>query len=64
MSEAPDPVSDLSPTELHAKLGVSKGYASDLINRKAKPSLELAVRIEREFGVPAASWVEPSAAAA
>lgn len=43
------------------EIGVSKGHASDLINGKRKPSLELAVKIEAQFGVPASRWVEAQA---
>lgn len=54
MSEAPQE----QPTarELREKLGLSKGYASDLISGKRRPSLELAFRIERELGVPVSRW--------
>lgn len=41
------------------KLGISKPYLSDLLNGKKQPSLEMAVKIERETGgaVPATSWI-------
>lgn len=44
--------------ELRERLGLSKGYAYDLASGREKPSLEVAARIEREFGFPAAAWVE------
>ena len=39
---------------------MSRSYASELVKRKKTPSLEVAARIEREFGVPMADWLEPS----
>lgn len=41
------------------ELGVSRSFMSDLLNGNRRPSLELAVRIERATGgrVPAISWV-------
>lgn len=40
-------------------LCISGGYLSDILNGKKRPSLDLAVRIERETrgAVPVASWV-------
>lgn len=52
------------------QLGVSKPYAHQLVSRGRQPSLELAVRIERAFGIAPREWVEaandgaPSAEAA
>lgn len=46
---------------LRERLNISKGYASDLASGKRTPSLPLAVRIEREFGVPVAHWVKEGA---
>lgn len=40
------------------QLGVSKPYAHQLVSRGRQPSLELAVRIERAFGIPPREWVE------
>ena len=54
-------IADLSATDLVAKLGVSRRYASELLRRLKTPSLEVAVRIEREFGVPASAWLEDAA---
>lgn len=41
------------------RIGVTASYLSDLLNGKKTPSLEVAVRIERETdgAVPAASWI-------
>lgn len=39
--------------QVATRLGISKGYASDLERRLKFPSLDLATRIEREFGIPA-----------
>lgn len=47
--------------QLRESFGLSKGYASDLVNRKRSPSLALAVQIEREFGVPVATWIVATA---
>lgn len=53
-------ISDLKPSDLVAKIGLSRSYAFELVNRRKTPSLDIAVRIEQEFGVPAAAWVEAS----
>lgn len=58
--------SGVSRGEWAARLGVSKSYLSELEHGKKRPSLEIAVEIERltEGAVPAASWVpEPKEAA-
>lgn len=44
---------------LREKLGLSRSYASELASGIRKPSLDLALRIEREMGVPASHWVRP-----
>lgn len=64
MSQPVDPIAGLSAQVLKDKFSLSKGYASDLINRKRRPSLDLAVRIERELGVPATAWVSDDEKAA
>ena len=49
------------------RLGISRGYLSEMLAGKKLPSLTLAVTIERETGgaVPASSWVpEPKKGAA
>ena len=51
-------IADLSATDLVVKLGVSRSYASELLRRLKTPSLEMAVRIEVEFGVPASAWMQ------
>ncbi|ATC34633.1 helix-turn-helix transcriptional regulator [Caulobacter sp. SL161] len=38
-------------------LGISKGYVSQLVSGARTPSLELAVRIERELGIPPSAWL-------
>ena len=40
------------------QLGVSKPYAHQLVSRDRAPSLELAVRIERAFGIAPREWLE------
>jgi transcriptional regulator with XRE-family HTH domain len=47
------------------RLGISRSYLSDLLNRKKTPSLELAVRIQNLTGgaVPASSWIDAMPAA-
>lgn len=44
---------------LAASVGVSRGYLSELVGGTKRPSLELAVAIERatDGAVPATSWV-------
>lgn len=51
----------LTAQALRERLNLSKGYASDLASGKRTPSLPLAVRIEREFGIPVAHWVKDEA---
>jgi DNA-binding transcriptional regulator YdaS (Cro superfamily) len=45
------------------RLGVSRSYLSDLLNGNKRPSLDLAVQIERATGgaVPATSWIDDPA---
>jgi transcriptional regulator with XRE-family HTH domain len=51
--------SGLTQTAWADRIGVSRSYMSNLLNGKKRPSLEVAVRIERETGglIPASSWV-------
>lgn len=58
-------ISELNAGELQAKLGLSRSYVFELLKRQKRPSLEVAVKIEAEFGVPASEWLhdEPGAAA-
>lgn len=59
-------MSDVGPFEnpkalakdLREKIGMSAGYASDLAAGKRQPSLDMAVKIERELGIPAAAWID------
>ncbi|MBS0363699.1 MAG: helix-turn-helix transcriptional regulator [Proteobacteria bacterium] len=57
MTTTPDPVAELSAQALVERLQLSKSYASELIRRVRTPSLELACRIEAEFGVPPKCWL-------
>lgn len=56
MPKRPPTISTLQASELVSKLGLSRSYAFELIKRHKTPSLDVAVRIEQEFGVPAAAW--------
>jgi len=38
-------------------IGCGHPHLSNIENGKAHPGLEVAVAIEREFGIPVASWV-------
>ena len=62
-SQLADGAVDELPTakELRDKLGLSKAYASELTTGKRRPSLDLAFRIEREFGVPVSYWAPEAA---
>lgn len=62
MAKQPTSISTLQASALVAKLGLSRSYAFELIKRQKTPSLDVAVRIEQEFGVPASAWVEERAA--
>jgi transcriptional regulator with XRE-family HTH domain len=42
--------SQLATMELAAKVGISKGYASDILNDKQAPSRSLAIHIFRTTG--------------
>ncbi len=48
------------PAEL-ARMGLSQPYVSQLVNRRRSPSLKLALRIERELGVPPKFWADHDA---
>lgn len=41
----------ITPTDLQARAGISKGYASDLLAGNKKPSAPMAVRIFRATGL-------------
>jgi transcriptional regulator with XRE-family HTH domain len=55
--------SGVSRTSFADRLGISRAYLSLLENGKKTPSLELAVRIDRETAgrVPVSSWVPDAA---
>lgn len=59
MSNQTPTISDLQASDLVARLGLSRSYAFELLKRKKTPSLEIAVRIEGAFGVPASAWLQP-----
>lgn len=66
MEDAKRSISELQAADLQDKLGLSRSYAFELVKRQRKPSLEVAVKIERQFGVPASAWIDvdaPEAAA-
>jgi len=48
------PISAAKPArvkDLHDRLGVAKGHASEILRGKTTPSQKLAIRIYREFGL-------------
>lgn len=44
-------------SEFAERLGISKGYLSDLKNGRVRPSLPLAARLSAEAGVPLESFL-------
>lgn len=52
----------ISQAEFAARMGVSKGYMSELVAGRKAPGLDLAVKIEDEtrFSVTVRSWVSRS----
>lgn len=58
MTKSAPVISDLQATELVSRLGLSRSYVSELLKGIKTPSLDVAVKIEREFGVPASAWLE------
>lgn len=56
MSDAPNTVTVPLAQLLRDRLGLSKGYASDLATGKRTPSLELAFKIEQAIGLPVSHW--------
>lgn len=58
--------SSLTPAQWAIRLGISRPHMSTLMSGKRKPSLDLAVRIERATNgaVPAESWIIASDGAA
>jgi len=51
-------IGDLKAGEVAKRLGLSRSYVHELIKGNKTPSLEVAVKIEREFGVPLAQWAQ------
>jgi plasmid maintenance system antidote protein VapI len=49
-------IDDLRAGDLVGRIGVSRSYASELLSGKRTPSLGLAVKIEREFGISPSAW--------
>jgi len=52
-------ISDLTVADLRA-LGLSHSFISRLRNRLCRPSLPVAVEIERTYGIPPRAWLEPA----
>jgi transcriptional regulator with XRE-family HTH domain len=50
-------IHDIGQDELATRIGISAGYLSRLEAGTHAPSLDLAAKIEREFGIKAAEWV-------
>jgi transcriptional regulator with XRE-family HTH domain len=42
------------------QLGISQQYVSMLLKGTRRPSLVLAIRLERELGIPANEWAKAS----
>jgi transcriptional regulator with XRE-family HTH domain len=49
----------LSQKEVAARLGISNEMLSMLLSGQRLPSITVAAKIEREFGVPCRLWAEP-----
>lgn len=49
-------IEDLKAVEVAKRLNLSRSYTHELIKGSKTPSLEVAAKIEREFGVPVAAW--------
>ncbi len=47
-----------SQRQAATSLGCSEQHLSNILAGRTLPSLTLAAAIEREYGIPAASWVE------
>ncbi len=47
-----------SLSEKLTSIGISKSHASEILSGRKRPSLELAVNIEREFGIPPSRWID------
>ena len=48
----------LSVTEAAGKLGVSRKQLSDIVNRRAGSSPEMAIRLDKAFGRGARVWIQ------
>lgn len=48
----------LNGQEASELIGIGRDYMSRLIHGKRKPSLDVAIRIEREFGIPVDSYTK------
>jgi plasmid maintenance system antidote protein VapI len=49
-------IADLKAGEVAKRLKLSRSYVHELIKGSKTPSLDTAVLIEREFGVPVSAW--------
>lgn len=58
MSKPAPKITDLQADVLRERFALSRSYAFELIHKGKKPSLDLAVRIEEEFGIPTSAWVK------
>ncbi|KQW79741.1 helix-turn-helix domain-containing protein [Brevundimonas sp. Root1279] len=54
---------DIKAADLQ-RLGVSKPYSHQLLAGGKSPSLALALKLERELGIPVSSWPLPAKRAA
>ena len=52
-------IDTLRPTEVARTVQVSVSHASELLSGRKSPSLAVAVKIERAFGIPPSAWLEP-----
>jgi len=57
MENTPD-IAKLKTADMARRLGINRTYAWELKTRVKSPSLELAVKIEREYGIPVAAWLK------
>jgi transcriptional regulator with XRE-family HTH domain len=56
-------ISTIKAADLVARVGISRVYAHQLLAGGKTPSLEKAVAIEREVGIPVTAWPLPKKAA-
>lgn len=54
----------LKQYELAARLEVTDAYLSQILSGRRRPSLPIAVRIERETGVTVDAWMTPAVGSA